>query len=67
VFEASFGRASWADHDGNVAAIGESLVGGGRWARSFAYLYIATGLGGGLVIVSARARRRTNLRAARDR
>ena len=50
LFEARFGRPAWADNDGNVAAIGESLVGVGRWARSFAYLYIATGFGGGLVI-----------------
>jgi predicted NBD/HSP70 family sugar kinase len=50
LFEARFERPSWADNDGNVAAIGESLVGVGRWARSFAYLYIATGFGGGLVI-----------------
>lgn len=50
LFEEAFQRPAWADNDGNVAAIGESLVGVGRWAKSFAYLYIATGFGGGLVI-----------------
>ncbi|WP_162232647.1 ROK family transcriptional regulator [Sphingomonas sanxanigenens] len=50
LFGEAFGRPAWADNDGNVAAVGESLVGVGRWARNFAYLYIATGFGGGLVI-----------------
>ncbi len=40
----------WIENDGNAAAIGESLVGVGRWARDFVYLYIATGLGGGVIL-----------------
>jgi predicted NBD/HSP70 family sugar kinase len=40
----------WIENDGNAAAIGESLVGVGRWARDFVYLYVATGLGGGIII-----------------
>lgn len=40
----------WIENDGNSAAIGESLVGVGRWAKDFVYLYIATGLGGGVII-----------------
>lgn len=48
-FAERFGRPAWADNDGNAAAIGESLVGAGRWAQSFAYLYIATGFGGGVI------------------
>lgn len=40
----------WLDNDGTVAAIGESLLGAGRWASSFIYLYFSHGLGGGLVI-----------------
>ncbi len=40
----------WIENDGNAAAIGESLVGVGRWTRDFVYLYIATGLGGGVII-----------------
>lgn len=40
----------WLDNDGTVAANGESLLGAGRWARSFLYLYFSHGLGGGVVI-----------------
>ncbi|MFN3228586.1 MAG: ROK family transcriptional regulator [Asticcacaulis sp.] len=50
LFEAFFHVPVWADNDGNVAAAGESLVGVGLWARTFAYFYIATGFGGGLVL-----------------
>ncbi len=39
----------WVENDGNAAAIGESLFGVGRRARSFVYLYIATGVGGGVI------------------
>lgn len=44
------GLPVWSDNDGNVAALGESMIGVGRWAQSFAYVYIATGVGGGLVL-----------------
>lgn len=40
----------WVENDGNVAAIGESLVGAGRASSDFVYLYIAAGIGGGVVI-----------------
>lgn len=53
IFAGRFGRSAWADNDGNVAAVGETLVGVGRWASSFAYLYIATGFGGGAVVDGA--------------
>lgn len=39
----------WVENDGNAAAIGESLFGVGRWAKDFVYLYVATGLGGGVI------------------
>ena len=39
----------WVENDGNAAAIGESLFGVGRWAKDFVYLYIATGIGGGVI------------------
>ncbi len=39
----------WVENDGNAAAIGESLFGVGRQARDFVYLYIATGIGGGVI------------------
>ncbi len=40
----------WLENDGNAAAIGESLVGVGRWAKDFVYLYVAAGLGGGIIL-----------------
>lgn len=50
VLSAAFNAPVWADNDGNVAALGESMIGVGRWARNFAYLYIATGVGGGVIL-----------------
>jgi predicted NBD/HSP70 family sugar kinase len=50
VFGDGLGLPVWVDNDGNVAAVGEGLNGVGRWAGSFAYLYFATGFGGGLVV-----------------
>jgi predicted NBD/HSP70 family sugar kinase len=47
---ADFGLPVWVENDGNAAAAGESLYGVGKRHKNFAYLYIATGLGGGLVI-----------------
>lgn len=40
----------WIENDGGAAAAGESLYGVGRRHRTFAYLYIGSGLGGGLVM-----------------
>ncbi|MDP9651570.1 putative NBD/HSP70 family sugar kinase [Paraburkholderia caledonica] len=40
----------WLDNDGTVAAVGESLLGAGRWAANFVYLYFSHGLGGGVVV-----------------
>lgn len=39
----------WVENDGNAAAIGESLFGVGRRVADFVYLYVATGLGGGVI------------------
>lgn len=39
-----------SDNDGNAAALGENMVGVGRWANSFAYLYISSGVGGGIIL-----------------
>lgn len=50
VLEDDLGLPVWIENDGNAAAIGESLVGVGRWAKDFVYLYIATGLGGGIIL-----------------
>lgn len=49
-FSSRFGVPAHADNDGNAAAVAESILGVGRWAPSFAYLYIAAGLGGGVVL-----------------
>lgn len=43
------GAPVWVDNDGNVAAVGEAMLGAGRTAQDFAYLYFATGFGGGIV------------------
>lgn len=40
----------WVENDGNAAALGESLIGVGRNYANFAYLFIAAGIGGGIVI-----------------
>ena len=50
VLEDDFQLPVWIENDGNAAAIGESLVGVGRWAKDFVYLYIATGVGGGVIL-----------------
>ncbi|MGJ7505328.1 MULTISPECIES: ROK family transcriptional regulator [unclassified Variovorax] len=44
------GHPVWLDNDGTVAAVGESMLGVGRWARNFVYLYFSLGLGGGLIV-----------------
>ena len=50
LFSEEFRLPTWVDNDGNAAAVGESLVGVGAWANTFAYLYFTTGFGGGLVV-----------------
>ena len=44
------GLPVWTDNNGNLAALAEAKVGVGRWADSFAYLYIGAGVGGGVVL-----------------
>lgn len=44
------------DNDGNVACMGEGLLGVGRRHRSFAYFQITNGFGGGIVIDGAPCR-----------
>jgi len=43
------GEKVWIDNDGNVAAIGEAMLGHGRVSRDFAYLYFSAGFGGGII------------------
>jgi len=40
----------WVENDGNVSAMGESLIGVGRNYANFVHLFIAAGIGGGVVI-----------------
>lgn len=44
------GLPTWAENDGNAAAMGEAALGVGRRYRSFAYLYFSAGFGGGVII-----------------
>ena len=50
LFRERFKLPTYADNNGNVAALCESMLGVGRWAKSFAYLYISAGVGGGIVL-----------------
>ncbi|MEK9213283.1 ROK family transcriptional regulator [Sphingomonas sp. 2378] len=45
----ALGGPVWVDNDGNVAAVGEAMLGAGRACPDFAYLYFAAGFGGGVV------------------
>lgn len=49
LFSDELGLPVWAENDGNAAAIGESLLGVGRSYSDFVYLFIAAGIGGGVV------------------
>jgi predicted NBD/HSP70 family sugar kinase len=44
------GLATWVENDGSAAAVGELLYGRGKDIRTFAYVYVGAGLGGGLVL-----------------
>lgn len=50
------GGPVWVDNDGNVAAVGEAMLGAGRATRDFAYLYFAAGFGGGVIASGAQLR-----------
>ena len=50
LFEERFDMPVWVENDGNAAAVGESLVGVGRTYGNFAYIFIDTMLGGGVII-----------------
>ncbi|MEO1203465.1 MAG: ROK family transcriptional regulator [Pseudomonadota bacterium] len=50
LFEDRFNMPVWVENDGNAAAVGESLVGVGRDYDNFAYLFIDTLLGGGIIM-----------------
>ncbi|MDP9651562.1 ROK family transcriptional regulator [Paraburkholderia caledonica] len=50
MLEAALGLPVWIENNAKTAAIGESLLGVGLWARSFFYLSFNYGFGGGVVI-----------------
>ncbi len=50
LFQDRFDMPVWVENDGNAAAVGESLVGVGRELDNFAYLFIDTLLGGGIIM-----------------
>lgn len=47
VLAAQLGNKVWVDNDGNVAAMGEKMLGHGRTIGDLAYLYFSAGFGGG--------------------
>lgn len=49
LFSEALGVPSWVENDGNAAAIGESLLGVGRSYSDFVYLFMAAGIGGGVI------------------
>ena len=50
LFEERFEMPVWVENDGNAAAVGESLVGVGRSYGNFAYLFVDTLIGGGIIV-----------------
>lgn len=50
LFSDALGLPAWVENDANVAAIGESFLGAGRDHADFVYVFMAAGLGGGVVI-----------------
>jgi predicted NBD/HSP70 family sugar kinase len=49
LFSDALGVPAWVENDGNAAAIGESLLGAGRQYSDFVYVFIAAGIGGGVI------------------
>jgi predicted NBD/HSP70 family sugar kinase len=49
LFSEALGLPAWVENDGNAAAIGESFLGAGRVFQNFVYVFIAAGIGGGVI------------------
>ena len=49
LFSDALGLPAWAENDGNAAAIGESFLGAGREYSNFVYVFVAAGIGGGVI------------------
>jgi len=50
LFADQLGLPCWVESDGNAAAVGESFLGAGRNYSNFVYIYVAAGLGGGIIV-----------------
>lgn len=50
LFSERYALPAFAENDGSAAAMAEAMIGVGRWAKSFAYLYLGAGVGGGVVL-----------------
>lgn len=50
LFESAFGHPVWTENNATSGAIGESLIGAGRFHSTFAYLSFNFGFGGGIII-----------------
>jgi predicted NBD/HSP70 family sugar kinase len=50
IVEAAFGMPVSIQNSANAAAVGENLIGVGRWAKTFCYLAFGYGFGSGIVI-----------------
>ena len=50
LFSEELGIPAWVENDGNAAAIGESFLGAGRTYSSFVYVFLAAGIGGGVIL-----------------
>lgn len=49
LFSDALGLPAWVENDGNAAAIGESFLGAGRSYANFVYVFVAAGIGGGVI------------------
>lgn len=49
LFSQSLDIPAWAENDGNAAAVGETFLGVGRKLDNFVYVFIAAGIGGGVI------------------
>lgn len=49
LFSEALGLPAWVENDGNAAAIGESFLGAGRIYSDFVYVFVAAGIGGGVI------------------
>lgn len=49
LFSEALDLPAWVENDGNAAAIGESFLGAGQSYANFVYVFLAAGIGGGVI------------------